>query len=84
MIENILASPDIVPDSVIDVQNLKSPLPLFHTKKKLEKMEKEQILHIKTSDASSRNDFFRWCKNARHEYMGERKTGNIFNFYIKN
>lgn len=84
MTDTIFVSTTVVPDSILDVQGLNSPLPLLHTKKKLAKMKKDQILQIKTSDASCRNDFFRWCKNARHEYLGEKKTDNILSFYIKN
>lgn len=83
MTEQVLIAENVGANSVVDAQQLNNPLPLLRAKKEMAKLGLGEIIQIKTSHPTSRNDFISWCKNAKHEFLGEKKTSECYNFYIK-
>lgn len=75
---------NISADLILDVQKLNNPIPVLRAKKEITRMAAGQILLIKTSHPNSKLDFITWCNNSKHEFMGEKKTEEGFNLYVKN
>ncbi len=81
----ILNTPDDVkPNSILDVEGLKCPLPLLLTKKKLGKLSPGDILQVTGLRTKFISDFRGWCERSGHIFFGENELHGKTMFYVKN
>ena len=74
---------NIKPDRTLDAKGLKCPMPLLKTKKEIAAMESGQVLEIIGTEEGSKVDLPGWCDRVGHSFLGAKKEGSFFKFYIK-
>ncbi len=70
-------------DEYLDCIGLYCPVPVFETRKKINSMEKNQILKMTADDPGSEPDIKSWAKMTGNELLKIEKNDNVFIFYIK-
>jgi len=70
-------------DEYLDCIGLYCPVPVFETRKKMNSMEKNQILKMTADDPGSEPDIKSWAKMTGNELLKIEKNDNVFIFYIK-
>ncbi|MCK5322554.1 MAG: sulfurtransferase TusA family protein [Desulfobulbaceae bacterium] len=70
-------------ERTIDAKGVKCPMPLLLAKKEMAKISSGGILEIQVSDPNSRNDFRFWCRNSRHEFLGEKEESKFSRLFVK-
>ncbi|MCX9013901.1 MAG: sulfurtransferase TusA family protein [Candidatus Methanoperedens sp.] len=74
---------EIIPDETLDVRGECCPYPLILTKKKVEKLESGEILHIIADDAVAPQNIDSWVKKSGDKLLAVEKDGNIYNIYVQ-
>jgi len=74
---------DIIADQELDCIGLYCPAPIFETRKKINAMQKGQILKMTADDPGSEADMKSWAKTTGNELLKIEKEGDKFIFYIK-
>jgi len=69
-------------DVLLDVQNLRCPMPLLKTKQSLSSLEVGQILKVVATDAGSWRDIPAFTDISCHELVEKEKQDNHYIFYI--
>ena len=76
-------SGEIKADQLLDAKGLSCPLPILKTKKAVEKLAKDQVLKVETTDPGSKNDMAAWAKRTGNEILKVEEVSGTFIFYIK-
>ncbi len=74
---------DIKPDQELDCVGLYCPAPIFETRKKINNMQKGQILKMAADDPGSEADIKSWAKTTGNDLLKVEKKNDTFFFYIK-
>ena len=70
-------------DDVLDCVGLYCPVPIFETRKKMDILEKGQVLKMMADDPGSKPDMESWAKSTGNELLKVEEEDGIFTFYIK-
>lgn len=70
-------------DMLLDVENLRCPMPLLKTKQALSSLEVGQVLKVKTRDSGSWRDIPAFVNLSAHELLEKQEHSNMFFFIIK-
>ena len=76
-------SEDIKFDELLDAKGMSCPLPILKTKKTIEKLSKDQVLKVVTTDPGSKNDMAAWAKRTGHEILKVEESSGTITFFIK-
>lgn len=74
---------EIIPDDTLDVRGECCPYPLILTKKRVEKLESGEILHIIADDAVAPQNIDAWVKKSGDKLLAVEKQDNIYNIYVQ-
>jgi len=74
---------EIKPDIVLDCVGLYCPVPIFETRKKINSMEKGQILKLMADDPGSKPDMEGWARTTGNELLNVEEEDGVYTFYIK-
>jgi len=74
---------EIKPDIVLDCVGLYCPVPIFETRKKINSMEKGQILKLLADDPGSKPDMEGWARTTGNELLNVEEEDGVYTFYIK-
>jgi len=75
--------PEIKPDEVLDCTGLYCPVPIFETRKKIDRLKKNQILLMIADDPASEEDMKAWARRTGNELISIQKDKDTFKFLIK-
>ncbi len=67
----------------LDTKGRLCPIPLFHTKRKLEDIPSGSILEVTADDETARETIPQWCRMHGHEILSFENTGDYFIITIK-
>ena len=67
----------------LDARGRVCPLPLFYTKKEIEKLKSGDELEVLTDDAVAKNTIPQWTKEHGHEIVKIEESGSDFKVTIK-
>lgn len=70
-------------DDTLDCVGLYCPVPIFETRKKIDNMEKGQVLKMTADDPGSKPDMESWTKTTGNELLKVEENDGVFTFYIK-
>jgi tRNA 2-thiouridine synthesizing protein A len=70
-------------DESLDCIGLYCPAPVFETRKKIDSMEKGQVLEMVADDPASEEDIKAWSKRTGNELLQVDKIENNFRFLIR-
>ncbi len=70
-------------DDILDCVGLYCPVPIFETRKKMDVLEKGQILKMMADDPGSKPDMESWAKSTGNELLKVEEEDGVFTFYIK-
>jgi tRNA 2-thiouridine synthesizing protein A len=70
-------------DSLLDLRNLKCPLPALHTRKKLNTMHKGDYISIIATDPLSMIDIPHVIHQLDAELIEAKNIGNEYHFHVK-
>ena len=79
-------------DATLDCIGLYCPMPIAHTAKKLEELEKAisltmlekgQVLEILADDEGIKEDMPAWCKTTGNELLGIEEEGEQYRLYVR-
>jgi TusA-related sulfurtransferase len=70
-------------DATLDCVGLYCPVPIFETRKKMDDLEKGQVLKMMADDPGSKPDMESWSKSTGNELLKVDEEDGIFTFYIK-
>ncbi|MBQ8828810.1 MAG: sulfurtransferase TusA family protein [Burkholderiaceae bacterium] len=71
------------PQTIVDVQGLKCPMPMLRTKKALAKLESGQVIQVLATDPHAVPDLQQFCKQTGHKMLDTQKTEDIFVIQIQ-
>ena len=74
---------EIKADIVLDCVGLYCPVPIFETRKKINSMEKGQILKLMADDPGSKPDMEGWARTTGNELLNVEEEDGVYTFYIK-
>ncbi|MGM0366668.1 MAG: sulfurtransferase TusA family protein [Actinomycetota bacterium] len=74
---------DIKADQELDCMGLYCPAPIFEARKKMNSMQKGQILKMSADDPGSEADMKSWAKTTGNQLLKIEKEGDTFIFYLK-
>ena len=67
----------------IDARGRVCPLPLFYTKKKIEKLKSGEELEVLTDDAIAKNTIPQWIREHGHEIVTFEESGSELRVIIR-
>ena len=67
----------------LDARGRVCPLPLFYTKKEIEKLKSGDELEVLTDDAVAKNTIPKWSREHGHEVVKVEESGNEFRVVIR-
>jgi TusA-related sulfurtransferase len=70
-------------DDILDCVGLYCPVPIFETRKKMDVLEKGQILKMMADDPGSKPDMESWAKSTGNDLLKVSEEDGVFSFYIK-
>ncbi len=74
---------DIKIDQELDCVGLYCPAPIFETRKKINDMQKDQVLKMTADDPGSQEDIKSWARTTGNKLLKMEKKEDTFIFYIK-
>lgn len=69
-------------DLLVDVENLRCPMPLLKTKQALSSMEVGQVVKVLTKDSGSWRDIPAFVEISVHTLIEKKKINDMFVFFI--
>jgi tRNA 2-thiouridine synthesizing protein A len=72
-----------MPDSVLDVQGLKCPLPVLRANRALRTMAPGDRLRVLATDQAAVADFQAYCRETGHALLAWSEDQGIFAFVIR-
>ena len=73
----------ILADEFLDCIGLYCPVPIFETRKKIDSINKGQILELTADDPASEEDIKSWAKTTGNELLKIEKDKDKFIFFIR-
>jgi TusA-related sulfurtransferase len=70
-------------DLLVDVENLRCPMPLLKTKQALSSMKSGQIVKVSTKDSGSWRDIPAFVELSVHTLIEKQKINDMFVFFIE-
>ena len=70
-------------NQTLDTKGLSCPIPILKTKKALDKMAKDQILKVLTTDPGSQKDMPAWANRTGNVLLKVEENPGVFTFYIR-
>lgn len=67
----------------LDARGRVCPLPLFYTKKEIEKLNPGEELEVLTDDAIAKNTIPQWSREHGHEIVKVEESGSDFTVIIR-
>ncbi|MDP3104806.1 MAG: sulfurtransferase TusA family protein [Candidatus Methanoperedens sp.] len=67
----------------LDARGRVCPLPLFYTKKEIEKLKSGDELEVLTDDAIAKNTIPKWSREHGHEVVRVEESGNELRVVIR-
>ncbi len=67
----------------LDARGRVCPLPLFYTKKEIEKLKSGEELEVLTDDAVAKNTIPQWSREHGHEIVKVEESGSDFTVIIR-
>jgi len=67
----------------IDARGRVCPLPLFYTKKKIDKLKTGEKLEVRTDDVTAKNTIPLWSREHGHEIVKVEESGSDFIVIIR-
>lgn len=67
----------------LDARGRVCPLPLFYTKKEIEKLKSGEELEVLTDDAAAKNTIPKWSREHGYEIVKAEESGSDFRVIIK-
>lgn len=67
----------------LDARGRVCPLPLFYTKKEIEKLKSGDELEVLTDDAVAKNTIPQWSREHGHEVVRVEESGNELRVVIR-
>ncbi len=67
----------------LDARGRICPLPLFYTKKEIEKMKSGEELEVLTDDAIAKNSIPQWSREHGHEIIKVEESGSELKVIIR-
>jgi len=67
----------------LDARGRVCPLPLFYTKKEMEKLKSGDELEVLTDDAVAKNTIPKWSREHGHEVVKVEESGNELRVLIR-
>ncbi len=74
---------EIKPSHTLDVKGKICPYPLFHTKKTIEILNKEEILEVIATDPVAPDNISSWAEDHGHEILEVKKEVDVFKIYVR-
>ena len=74
---------EIKTDEILDGVGLYCPVPIFETRKKINAMERNQVLKMMADDPGSKPDMEGWSRTTGNELLKVEEEDGVFTFYIK-
>jgi tRNA 2-thiouridine synthesizing protein A len=74
---------EFTPESTLDAQGLKCPMPVVKTSKEIKNISVGGVLEILATDPGSMADITAWTKSTGNELLKAEKDGDVFKFYIR-
>jgi tRNA 2-thiouridine synthesizing protein A len=75
--------PELKPDIELDVMGLVCPQPMLRTMKTLKDMRRGQVLLVKASDRSTRDNIPALCRRIKAKLLETQESGSVYKFWIK-
>lgn len=70
-------------DLLVDVENLRCPMPLLKTKQALSSIKSGQIVKVSTKDSGSWRDIPAFVELSVHTLIEKQKINDMFVFFIE-
>jgi tRNA 2-thiouridine synthesizing protein A len=70
-------------NQTLDTKGQSCPIPILKTKKALDKMAKDQILKVLTTDPGSQKDMPAWANRTGNVILRVDESPGLFTFYIR-
>ncbi|NJD75484.1 MAG: sulfurtransferase TusA family protein [Candidatus Methanoperedens sp.] len=67
----------------LDARGRVCPLPLFYTKKEIEKLKSGEELEVLTDDAVAKSTIPQWIREHGHEVVNIKESGSEVKFVIR-
>lgn len=67
----------------LDARGRVCPLPLFYTKKKIDKLKTGEELEVLTNDVTAKNTIPQWSREHGHEIVKVEESGDDFKVIIR-
>ena len=71
------------PTHSLDDRGKRCPIPVLDTKKKMDTLQKGDVLEVLATDPGAEPDLTAWAKRTGNEYLGLVKEGEVLRVYIK-
>ena len=69
--------------TVLDLKDLKCPMPILRTKKALATMESGAMITVLATDSGAPDDFAAFCKHTGHELLESSVADGVFTLVVK-
>ena len=70
-------------NQTLDTKGQSCPIPILKSKKALDKMAKDQILKVLTTDPGSQKDMPAWANRTGNVILKVEQGPGVFTFYIR-
>jgi TusA-related sulfurtransferase len=67
----------------LDTRGRLCPIPLFHTKRKLEELSPGDVLEVTVDDMTARETIPQWCQMHDHTILSSKEEGDDFIITIR-
>jgi TusA-related sulfurtransferase len=71
------------PDIELDVRGLVCPQPMLRTMKTLKSMKTGQVLLVKATDSSTKENIPALCRRTKSEILETKELDGVYTFWIK-
>ena len=74
---------DIKADETLDLRGFICPVPLFKTRKVIDKLSFGQILEVLGTDPGIRYDLPIWARRSGHDFLGEEEGKEFSRYFVR-
>ncbi len=71
------------PDIELDVRGLVCPQPMLRTMKALKSMKTGQVLVVRATDSSTKDNIPALCRRTKSEILDMKELGGVYTFWIR-
>jgi len=76
MAQNPIAGRQV--ENALDATGLRCPLPVLRARKAMKDLKPGSVLEVRATDPAAPKDFRAFCEMAGHEFLEERRDGEVF------